>query len=48
MKTFWKGWANSNSPDLVFKSFVSKNKDVKSANSQVFVGNKLKDFDFLK
>jgi actin-related protein 5 len=42
------GWANSDNPDLVFRSVISKNKDLKNIYQPVLVGNQLKDFDYSK
>lgn len=43
-----KGWGNSPNADLVFRSVVAKTKDSKNLETPVYVGNKLKEIDFLK
>ena len=45
---FYQGWANSDNPDLVFRSVISKNKDLKNIYQPILVGNQLKDFDYSK
>ena len=44
----YQGWGNAELPSLVFRTVVSKNKDLKNNDGVVFVGNKLKDFDYTK
>ncbi len=45
---YFQGWGNTDLPSLVFRTVVSKNKDLKNNDGAVFVGNKLKDFDYTK
>jgi len=42
------GWGNSEYPSLVFRSVISKNKDLKNVDGSIIVGNKLKDFEYNK
>ena len=48
VKANLKGWGNSEYPPLVFRSVISKNKDLKNTDGSIIIGNMLKDFDYTK